>query len=152
MASSDRGLGHSIPTILVLIAVTTGAFLPWIRPNPGLTGETDAIPAILLPKMNAGLEGYSLLLLVPVLAVLSILVFGRTARYRSLATLLVGGFTVLLPIYYLRSTSLAGFDSTFVPAPGWYVTIAGGLLLVIAGAVHRSPAERTDEPSPKSVN
>ncbi|MCU4743916.1 hypothetical protein [Natronoglomus mannanivorans] len=148
MTFLDRSITRSILPALALLAITVGAYRPWIRPNPERRGETDVIPDILLPKMNSGLEAYSVLLLGLVLAALAILVFERTARRRSLATVVVGSVTVLVAIQYLRSTSLAGFDSTFVPTDGWYVTVAGGILLVIAGLVLRLSTDPNPDPDP----
>ncbi|WP_255191752.1 hypothetical protein [Natronobeatus ordinarius] len=124
--------------LLALAGVAAGAYLPWVRPNPDRVGETDAIPDILLPKMNAGIEEYSILLLLPAVAVLVLLVRGRDDRLQSLGILCSGIVALSLPLYYLSTTSLAGFGSTFVPTYGWYLSVAGGVLLTILGLIRLS--------------
>ncbi|WP_255167073.1 hypothetical protein [Natrononativus amylolyticus] len=127
MKGFDRDADTAL-TLLALVIVTAGAYLPWIRPR----SEAGAVPDILLPEMNAGISGYSLLLVVAMLAVLSLLVVGRDRR-RSLATALAGTFVFTVGLYYVLATPLIGFDATFVPTTGWYLTVAGGLLLAAVG-------------------
>lgn len=126
-------VAETVPTVLALAAVAVGAYLPWIRPNTALVGDVDGAPDILLPKLHAGIEAYSLLLFVPALVILLLLVSRRADRLQSYAEFFAGVFIITLPVHYAYTTSLVGFDSVFVPAFGWYVTLAGGLLLSIAG-------------------
>ena len=136
-------------TAIALAAVTVGAYFPWVRPNPDLAGTGDAIPDILLPKMNAGIEGYSLLLLVLILVMLVLVARGGSDRFQSVTAFTVGIFAISIPVYYIYSTSLAGFDSTFVPAYGWYITIGGGILLVVVGLIQLLSTEPANETTAK---
>lgn len=132
---------------IALAAVTGGAYFPWVRPNPNLVSTGDTIPDILVPKMNAGIEAYSLFLLVLVLVMVVMLARGRNDRSQSVTACIVGGCTILLQVYYLYATSLVGVNSTFVPTYGWYLTIGGGLLLVVVGTIHLLSTEPTNGPT-----
>ena len=130
---TDRSRASLALSIVGLAVVAIGSVLPWVRPNPTLVGRRDEIPAILLPQMNAGLEPYALLVLVPAgVAAIGCAVAGRRA---PAVALLAGTTTGLVPLWYLFSRSLIGFDGTFVPALGWYATVCGGVLLVLAGVL-----------------
>ena len=120
--------------ILVGGGVTTisvGTYLPWLKINPGLPPDAE-IPTILLPGMNAGFEAFDFALLGLVGLVLLSRVSSRK-RLQTVITLLTGVGTVLFCASYLSGSSLAGFNSTFVPALGWYLTVLGGVLLSVAG-------------------
>ena len=148
----ERNAAETALTTLALIAVLAGAYLPWIRHNAALIGDVDALPDILLPKMHAGIETYSLMLFVPVGAILALLILGRRGRLQPFAEVFAGVFIVSLSLHYLYATQLVGFDSIFVPAYGWYATIAGGLLLLVAGLVKLSPAGATTGATTSPVN
>lgn len=144
LAVSDEDRGWVVLTITALTAVGVGAYLPWIRPNPNIPGNGDRVPDILLPEMNAGIEGYSFLLVIVVVIVLLSLVFGANSQYQSVVVSFAGVVSIVVPVYYLATTSLVGFDSTFVPTYGWYVTIGGGVLLAISGLVRFDPSTITE--------
>lgn len=127
-----------------MIAVSIGTYLPWLRTNPNLPPDAE-MPTILLPGMNAGFEAFDFALLGSVGLVLFLRGVSSRKRLRSLATLLTGAGTVLLCASYLSRSSLAGFDATFVPALGWYLTVLGGVLLSIAGGLRLPSTVRRSE-------
>ena len=117
-----------------LIAISIGAYLPWLKTNPSLPSDAQ-VPQILLPGMNAGLEGLDFALLG--LVGLALVLRGASSRKRlqTVFTLLAGVGPVVLCALCLSGSSLAGFTATFVPALGWYLTVLGGVLLTIAGGL-----------------
>ncbi|WP_434530103.1 hypothetical protein ACODNH_02305 (plasmid) [Haloarcula sp. NS06] len=120
--------------ILVGGGVTTisvGAYLPWLKINPDLSPDAE-IPTILIPGMNAGFEAFDFALLGLVGLVL-LSRAGSRKRLQTAITLLTGVGVVLFCASYISDASLVGFDSTFVPALGWYLTVLGGVLLSVAG-------------------
>ena len=143
--------GGSIDRDDVLAAVgalllAIGAYWPWIQPNPQLEGERDAIPSILLPEMNAGIEASSLVLLALAgIAIATAVGHGRP-RARAAAVATTGALTLLAAAYYLHSQSLVGFDGTFVPTLGWYATVLASVVLLGAGVDRWVRAERRQSP------
>jgi len=113
-----------------VIAVSAGAYPPWLKTNPKLTPDAE-IPAIYILGMNAGFEAFDFALLGFVALVLVFRVSSRKGL-QSVVTLLTGVGTVLFCGLYL-SGSLTGFTATFVPALGWYLTVLGGVLLTVVG-------------------
>ncbi|RLM63656.1 hypothetical protein [Halorubrum sp. Atlit-26R] len=114
------------------IAVSAGAYLPWLKTNPKLPLDAE-IPTIYIPGMNVGFEAFDFALLGLIGLVL---VFRGSSRKRlqSVVTLLTGVGTVLFCGLYL-SGSLTGFTATFVPAFGWCLTVLGGVSLTVAGVL-----------------
>ena len=115
-----------------VITISIGAYLPWLKTNPSLPSDAQ-VPQILLPGMNTGLEGLDFALLG--LVGLSLVLRGISLRKRlqTVFTLLAGVGPVALCALCLSGSSLAGFTATFVPMLGWYLTVLGGVLLIIAG-------------------
>jgi len=115
-----------------VIAVAVGVALPWLTVNP-TTAPATPIPAVSLAGMDAGIGIFDGILL----AITGVgILLRRCSQRRWVAagvTLLtglgVGGFCVL----YLSTSALVGFDATFVPAPGWYLSLVGGLTLALTG-------------------
>jgi len=130
MVRSERLMKIS-PVLLALAAITMGAYLPWVRPNPGL----DQIPSIGFPGQNAGIGIFSLLLLLGVVLVLLVLFRGDDSRFQSLTEIVVGIGAIALLLYYLYSNSFVGFDAEFVPTYGWYVMLIGAIVLICVGSV-----------------
>ncbi len=122
------------PSIIVgfgLTMIVIGTWLPWIRVNPNLAGEP--IPDILLPHMHIGFEWGSGLVIIPLALLLSLALFWSRPVQRQLLIIGAGMWALIMPLNYLRELSLVGFQSTFVPWIGWYLTVAGGLLLLVGG-------------------
>ena len=114
-----------------VITVPVGMSLPWLKTNPNLPPDAE-IPTILLPGMNAGFEAFDFALL----GLVGLVLLSRGSsrkRLQSVVTLLTGVGTVLFCAFYLSSSSLIGFNATFVPALSWYLTVLGGVLVSIAG-------------------
>ncbi|MDL0120491.1 hypothetical protein PNQ29_12250 [Halobacterium salinarum] len=116
-----------------VIAVSVGAYLPWLKINPTLPLDAE-IPTILVTGMKAGFESFDFALLGLVGLVLLSRV-GSRKRLQTAITLLTGVGIALFCASYLSGSSLAGFDSTFVPALGWYLTVLGGVLLTVVGGL-----------------
>lgn len=130
---SDAALAFPLVSAAI---VAVGASLPWVRPNPSLAGQGDAVPDILLPQMNAGLEPYGFVILaVAAVAVACAYAALRVDRRAAVGTAVAGGAVAVVPIRYLLSRSLVGIDGTFVPTLGWYATVFGGLALALVGIV-----------------
>lgn len=122
---------QSVLTVCGASLVAIGSVLPWIRPNPALVGQRDGIPSILLPQMNPGVGIYGLVLFGVAGLAVATLAFDPSDRKRTAGVSLAGIVAVVLPVQYVVSTSLVGFDGTFVPSVGWYLTLAGGLGLLV---------------------
>ncbi|WP_162989898.1 hypothetical protein [Natronorubrum halophilum] len=114
-----------------IMTVSVGTYLPWLKTNPNLPPDAE-IPTVLLPGMNTGFEAFDFALLGLVGLVLLSRVSSRK-RLQSIVTLLTGVGTVLFCVFYLSGSSLTGFNTTFVPGLGWYLTVFGGVLLFVAG-------------------
>ncbi len=132
--SLQRSINSRTLAILCgFVLVCIGTWLPWIRVNP--SRSVDAIPDILLPHMHAGFEWGSGLVLLPIVVLLAIAAVRSHPIYRYLLIAGAGLWAVVLPLQYLRELTLVGFQSIFVPWIGWYLTVAGGLLIVFVGGV-----------------
>ena len=114
------------------IAVSVGTYLPWVRLDPRLPPDA-AIPQIYFPGMDTGLEAFDLALLGVTGAVLLPHGVGSRRWVRPVVTLPVGVGIVLLCTHYLSMSSVVGVSALYIPAPGWYLTLLGGLLFTVAG-------------------
>lgn len=133
MALHKSGYAQSIIVGLALTIVVVGTWLPWVRVNPDRTGEP--IPDILLPHMHTGFEWGSGLVLIPLVILLALAFLWSRPIQRYLLLLSGGLWAVTIPLQYIRELSLVGFQSTFVPSIGWYLTVAGGVLIALVGGV-----------------
>lgn len=121
-------------TLLGTATVVVGGYVPSLRTNPDLPPGSE-VPDILIPGMNAGLDVYDLPILLAVVVVLAAHLRDRSATVRGTLAVLTGFLAILIATKGTLDGSLAGFGETFVPATGWYLTTAGGGLLVVAGGV-----------------
>ena len=116
------------------LVVTVGTYVPWIVAAPG----RDVVISIYVPGMEWGLAGLDYLLLG--LLVVGLAAAGRYRRRRRGGSIAAatGGAIVVLTGYVLAGTLLGGPASlgAFVPGLGAALTVAGGLLLVLAGWRH----------------
>ena len=121
----------TVPELLALvgaIVAAVGTYVPWIVAAPG----RQAVPAIYLPGMGWRFAGHDYL--VVGLLVVGLAVAGRHRHERLGGHLAAGtGVVVALLTGYVVVTSLEGFLGAFVPGAGVAVTLAGALLLVVAG-------------------
>ena len=117
-----------------VIAISIGAYLPWLKTNPSLPPDAQ-VPQILFLGMNAGLEGLDFVLLGSVGLALVLHGISSRKQLQTVFTLLAGVGAIVLCALYLSGSSLAGFTAIFVPALGWYLTVLGGVLLIIAGGL-----------------
>ncbi len=118
---------------LGLTMVVIGTLLPWVRVNPDRSGEP--IPDILLPHMHTGFEWGSGFVLLPLVVLLALAFLWSRPIQRYLLVLGGGLWVVAVPFQYIRELSLVGFQSTFVPWVGWYLTVTGGVLIALVGGV-----------------
>ncbi|EJN61206.1 hypothetical protein [Halogranum rubrum] len=116
---------QSTLTLLASILVAAGSVLPWLRVNPAHTGP---VINIYLAGMDSGLDLWGLVL-VPAVLALGVLHAFDARPISDLTTLLVGCLSVGLVTLYWQS-AVGGY---FVPDVGWYVALAGSLLLLTVG-------------------
>lgn len=113
------------------LLVVLGVYLPWVRVEPGLPASAP-IPAIYIAGMNHGFETTGGLVLVLLGIGLAVSVLLNDARTRALVMFAGGVFTVAVSLQNLLG---GGYMlGVFVPAVGVYVTLIGGIgLLLSAG-------------------
>lgn len=131
---------HDLPgdalSIGALLALAIGISLRWVRVNPALPPDA-AIPSIYLPGMAPGFDGFDFFILVPGALLLVLIVSDSWRRVRRLLGVIVG-LVALLVAGLIADGLLVGdgwvsFGGTFVPALGWYVTVLGGVVLLVSG-------------------
>lgn len=129
--------------LLGTVLVAVGFYLPWVVVDPAHDGP---VPDVFLWGMETGLSPHpeaQLLGLVPALLVAAAALFDDGRDSGALFFVAAGLFYGLLPIYHAEAvvgswaqfTLLEAGSGAFVSASGAYATSAGGLLLVLAGAV-----------------
>lgn len=118
-----RGLSSSTQTAVTLVGstlVAAGAMFPWLA---SAAGDQMAVPGLAI-----GLDTWGSVLLLAVL-VLGVL-HGFSSRFvTDLATLFVGVLSLVAVVVYWQNSVADGY----VPAVGWYLTLAGALVLVVGG-------------------
>lgn len=129
-----ESLRHRLLIGASVIAISAGAYLPWLKTNPNHLPDAE-IPMVYNSGMNAGFEAFDFALLSLVGLVLVLRAISLWKQLQSVFTLLTGVVTVLFCALYLSDSSLHGFTATFVPALGWYLTVLGGSLLTVIGGV-----------------
>lgn len=123
-----RRLSPSTQSALTLLAsalVATGSMLPWLRVDPASEGSAVLVS---LPGMVSGLELWGLVL-VPTVLFLGALHGFSSRSAADLATLVVGGLSLLAVALYWQ----AHVGGPYVPAVGWFLALVGSLLLVAVG-------------------
>lgn len=123
-ATVEHGLA-----VLGGLPATVGTYFPWIRTNPDWEGP---LTAVYYPGMDAGFESMDYLVPVPVVLVLAAALLGRRGLGAAGATLLAGVAAVAVPLRHVSAYGLLA--GGFVADLGIPVTVAGGLLLLVAGA------------------
>lgn len=112
-----------------LLAV--GAYLPWLRANPGYEATgLESVPAL----MTSGVELVHFVLLFPAGVAVAARVFRGPTRGWALASLVTGLWAVLFSVLLLG----AQYTSTgmrFVPGAGWGLTVLGGIVLALVGGL-----------------
>ena len=115
------------PNVVPLVgiaALVAGAVLPWISPNPFHDGP---VFLVYLPGMRSGLELWGLVTLpLTVLAAFVLLWSGPRT------TLTLTGVAIVSAALALTNLTTYGFTGMFVPGPGVYLTLTGGVLLLVA--------------------
>lgn len=126
---NQRTLATSIGAVSSGLLVVLGVYLPWIRVEPGLPASTP-IPAILIAGMNHGFEttGGLVLVLLGIGLIVSVLL--NSVRKIAMVLFTVGVFTVAISLQNLLG---GGYIlGVFVPALGVYVTLIGGVGLLLS--------------------
>jgi len=129
--------------LLCALTVAVGSYVPWARPNPAQ--DSHRLP--IFSKAEAGIELVSVFTLVPVVLVVALLALRVTGRLLSVALLGTGGTVTLIALFYVWELSLVGFDGSFVPAAGWYLTLGAGFVLLVLGAGRLFIPERSRKKS-----
>lgn len=119
------------------VSIAVGTYLPWLRSNWNVPPDAN-IPAVYAMELNAGLEGFSIALLGVVGLVLLVRAISSRTDIGTAITLAVGLGTMVYPVYYLSTFTLAGFSARYVPTLEWYLTILGGILFAIVGGIELS--------------
>lgn len=131
MEMSHGRLATSIGGISSSLLIVLGVYLPWIRVEPRLPAKAP-IPAIYIAGMNHGFEAAGGLILILLVIGLAVKIFLNSARKVALVMIVVGMITVAASLQNLLG---GGYIlGVFVPAIGVYVTMIGGIgLLLSAG-------------------
>lgn len=131
---SIRAFHPRIVAAVGAVMVVVGTYLPGFQTNPSFPPDAR-IPAVYLTGMISGIAGgdFGLLGFVGATVLLHLAMPGT--RLQAVGTMLAGGGVVAFCFLSLSTSSLIGFAATFVPVRGWYATVAGGLFLVVSGAV-----------------
>lgn len=121
--------------ILVTVAgaalVAVGAYLPWLRANPGI--ERDGlrlVPGLMTP----GLTFVHFVVLFPVGVVLAARLVRGPTRGWALASVVAGLWAVLFSVL-LVVVQYTDEGLRFLPELGLGLTVLGGLLLALVGGV-----------------
>lgn len=111
--------------------LAAGAYLPWLRANPGYEATgLESVPAL----MTSGVEFLHFVLLFPAGVAVAARVFRGPTRGWALASLVTGLWAVLFSVLVLG----AQYTSTglrFVPGAGWGLTVLGGVVLALVGGL-----------------
>ena len=121
--------------ILVTVAgtafVAVGAYLPWLRANPGIKRDgLRLVPSLMTP----GLAFVHFVVLFPVGVVLTTRLVRGPTRGWALASVVTGLWAVLFSVL-LVVVQYTDEGLRFVPEAGWVLTVLGGLLLALVGGV-----------------
>lgn len=128
-AAADQWPGNLLATLAGGGLVATGAYLPWLRTNPG--HEPDAL-GVVPGLMTAGLSLLDFVVLFPVGVVLAALLVRGATRGWALASVVTGLWAVLLSVL-LVATQHTAEGLRFVPDIGLALTLLGGLVLALVG-------------------
>ena len=113
-----------------VIATLVGAYLPWAQPNPELPPDAK-IPTYEFSGMYAGFGVFDVVFFVLMGAVI-ISIYFLEQRRQAIVTLLAGVVLLLTSTFYISGSTI-GFNATFTPTLGWYLTILGGILWSLSG-------------------
>lgn len=121
-------------TLLGVLLITLGSYLPWLQENPWY--EVRGLIRIAPYTASPGIEWIHLILLIPAgIAIATILTRGPTPSWEW-ASIITGAGAILFPvILVLNHYTNDGFY--YIPDGGWFLTVLGGLLLVGIGVTSR---------------
>lgn len=118
-----------IVEVVGTIAIAVGAYLPWIQRNPSVVADSSAPIMIVewVHTVHLAIMGTAVIILVP-------LAFIKWTWLRSLFVVLAGvGVTYFCSAYTVFFGEI--HEGYFVPDIGWYLSIVGGVVLIIAGVL-----------------
>lgn len=139
-STTHGGVRDLAGTLAGAVLLVVGAYLPWLRANPGYD------PIGLVPSfMTPGLALAHFVLLFPAGVAVAARVFRGPTRGWALASLVTGLWAVLFSVLLLGAQYTAG-GLRFVPAAGWALTVAGGLLLALVGGLALLDGEGPSRP------
>lgn len=130
-STARDGYQRILATVAGAALVAVGAYLPWLRANPGV--ERDGlrmVPSLMTP----GLAFVHFVVLFPVGVVLAARLVRGPTRGWALASVVTGLWAVLFSVL-LVAVQYTGEGLRFVPEPGWALTVLGGFLLALVGGV-----------------
>lgn len=132
-----RGTREVTVSVVGALTLVVGAYLRWTHP-PGDTDVVAFTPTMLVDNMHRGFElgtiSYDVMVLAA--AVLALVALGFTTHnyLRATATLLSGVIPVVMCVQFL-GTEVVSVGGTWTPALGWYLTLLGGVLLLVNGGL-----------------
>jgi hypothetical protein len=127
-------------TIAGALLIWVGAYLPWLRANPGYE-PIGLVPSLMTP----GVASVHFVLLSPAVVVVAARIGRGATRGLALATLVTGLWAVLFAGLLLGAQYTAG-GLRFAPDVGWALTVGGGLALALVGGLALFESEA---PSPR---
>lgn len=111
--------------------LVVGAYLPWLRTNPGYEATgLEFVPAL----MTSGVEFLHFVLLFPAGVAVAARVFRGPTRGWALAALVTGLWAMLFSVLLLGAQYTSS-GLRFVPGAGWVLTVLGGLVLALVGGL-----------------
>lgn len=110
-----------------------GAYVPSVRP-PDQPPATP-VPEFLIPGLDPGIGLLDLPVLAVSLLLLATYVQGARTRKRASLAILTGALALVVAVVGVFGNPMVGFDAPYVPGAGWYLTLLGGALLLVAGGV-----------------
>lgn len=131
---SERSAWPTIVTLLGAGLLVLGTYLPWAyRAGAGIT--TTSFDAV--ENFDRGIEIATLSYDVVVVgaATLAVIAVGFTTRphLRGVLSGVAGGLAVGVSVEFLV-TSTVDLTGVWVPDLGWYLTVVGGVVLLVHGA------------------
>lgn len=130
-ASWRGGVRDLVGTLAGAGLLLVGAYLPWLRANPGY--EASGLKFV-PPLMTSGVELLHFVLLFPAGVAVAARLFRGPTRGWALAALVTGLWAVVFSVLLLGAQyTSAGLR--FVPGAGWALTVLGGLVLALVGGL-----------------
>ena len=140
-------LAYITVTIIAAVLGVVGVYLPWVRKRP--VGYTDGQPyytSEYVTGLEAGIRGIDPFVIVPLVAVITVVVLARYRTWRP-DTALVGAGGLLLVVFGNIFHNYWSVER-YAVEPGLYLLLSSGLILVLVGTgtvLKRRVSPHTDE-------